>query len=482
MISASEFFEGATGETLVWALGIAAICWIVFHAPRGRRMFRHRLSICAPAEKIWSALTLEPSPPDGWGGAAQVESQSFVEGPPIRHEAVVGVSGRAGPTRTTLSRILHIDHAKRLESQCELLDGVAATPAQATRVSLRLEEEKGLTRIEHEISREVRGLLGHWSLSRFYDRYWDHIRAHCEGASPPPMSFPMRRTAAWLAVAAVVAGGVALGRAENAETGSGLVMLFALLQLAIILHELGHFLAMRMFGHGDARMTLLPFFGVATLGARRASSRYERAMSALCGPGLSALAALALTPLAQWGLDAIPVDCGGLSAETDDDPISTVRDCAPVIAVLMIFYNLVQLAPVGSLDGAAIVGALARSRATRALLGAALLSGVGVASAIAGSATFAGAVAAVAAVTWAYAMLTPDTLDRRSEPMSSGQLAVTFAALLLTIAAYVVASRALLPEFVNKIMQQQRCDHAPATSDDGPPSLYPVRDTRVMAP
>lgn len=477
--SASEFLEGATGS-LVWLLVIVATWWFLFHAPRGRRIFRRQISICAPAERVWSALMLEPSPPGGWGGAAPVESQKFIDGPPIRHEAMVGVPGRPGVTRALLSRVLHIEPAQRLESECETLDGVAVK--DATRASLRLVEENGLTRVEHEISREVRGLFGHWSLSRLYDHYWDHLRAHCEGSSTlPATASPIRRTTAWLVAAAVVVGAIAVSRAEDAELGWSLILTAALLQLAILVHELGHFCVMRAFRHVDAKIMFLPFFGVATPGARRMSSRYERAIIALGGPGVSALVALALAPFAHWGFAAMQIDCSTATADGGDyDIIANAEEFASTLLIFLVPLNLVQLAPIGSLDGAAVVGALVRGRGMRALLVAAVLAALGFAAASEGSASYVGGLATMLVALWAYALLARNTLDRRSEPMSRRQSAITLAALVVTIAVHVGVFRALLPDFV--AATSQPCHVAPVESDDGSPFLYRASDDHTAAP
>jgi hypothetical protein len=188
---------------------------------------------------------------------------------------------------------------------------------------------------------------------------------------------------------------------------------------------------------------------------------------------------LALAPFAHWGFDAMQIDCGTVEGD-DYDMIATAEECSSLLLVLMLVSNLVRLAPIGSFDGAAIVGALVRGRATRALFVAVVLAALGFAMASGGSARYAGAVAGTLIVMWVYATLAGDACDRRSEPMSRSQFAITLAALVLTIAVYIGVSRALLPEFVNAM--SQRCDDAPAETDVGSPALYPVRDNHTAAP
>ncbi|MBN1437613.1 MAG: site-2 protease family protein [Sedimentisphaerales bacterium] len=61
---------------------------------------------------------------------------------------------------------------------------------------------------------------------------------------------------------------------------------FALsLAAALIVHELGHYLAMLVFGYRDRQILFLPF-GAATLGKKKGASAIQQAVVFLAGPGL----------------------------------------------------------------------------------------------------------------------------------------------------------------------------------------------------
>jgi Zn-dependent protease len=449
LISASEFFDGAAGS-LIWLVCAFAAWWLMFHAPMGRRVFRHRVSIAAPPEKVWSALLLEPSPPGGWAGVLQIETQQFIDGPPLRQEAVFRYPHQPGPAKILLSRVIGLEPAKRLETETESLDGAAFAPADKARAILSFAEEDGGTRLEQEINSRVKGIYGHIATARFYERYYDHLRAHCEGSTPPaPRSLVARSSAVWLGFAAVVASAITLGWNISAPVWL-IVGVAVCLEFAILIHEIGHYLAMRAFGHRDASIVLIPFFGGATLGARPMSSRYEAAMVALAGPGFSALFVLAAAPVAARGCDLLRMDVGRLDALavfSADLVGPTVGLVVLVLLVLMIPLNLINLAPVGMFDGGKVVGAVAHSRAQRAALITAMVAALGYSTLQWGTAGEFGNMAALLVAMWVYQLESRQASEPRQAPMSRRQAAMTLAALAVTLAVYAEASRALLPDF-----------------------------------
>jgi tetratricopeptide (TPR) repeat protein/Zn-dependent protease len=74
----------------------------------------------------------------------------------------------------------------------------------------------------------------------------------------------------------------------------------------LVLHELGHFTAMKLFGYKDTKMFFLPMFGAAVTGKKVDASLSEKVWVLLAGPlpglilGFSLMAAMQLNPALRW--------------------------------------------------------------------------------------------------------------------------------------------------------------------------------------
>lgn len=66
------------------------------------------------------------------------------------------------------------------------------------------------------------------------------------------------------------------------------LLLSSLLTVVIVLHEFGHMAAYRAFGHRRTRMIFVPLLGGIAIGGRPYNSRFEVAVCALMGAGMSA--------------------------------------------------------------------------------------------------------------------------------------------------------------------------------------------------
>ena len=133
----------------------------------------------------------------------------------------------------------------------------------------------------------------------------------------------------------------------------------AIVTLVIILHELGHAVAMLLTGRGVRFITLVPFVGGLAVPRRHYESDWQRAFVAFMGPGLSLVPTLVLFWLA-FSID------------------SALAARAAFVFALINAPNLLPLIP---LDGGVIVNALLRAvhiRLNRAIawLGVASVSAI----------------------------------------------------------------------------------------------------------
>lgn len=102
----------------------------------------------------------------------------------------------------------------------------------------------------------------------------------------------------------------------------------------VLVHEVGHMLAMNRLGMGPARIFIVPFFGGAAIGQRPAKSEWHGVLVALAGPAFGLLAAAPFFALYGWTGQGIWLQC----------------------VLVIAFINLINLLPAPMLDGSRAVG------------------------------------------------------------------------------------------------------------------------------
>ena len=118
---------------------------------------------------------------------------------------------------------------------------------------------------------------------------------------------------------------------------------FTLILLAVIvLHEGGHWLAMKLFGYGNPHITLLPLLGGVTIGHENDPSAAKRAWVALAGP----LPGIVL----GWALLVMSM--------TSDAELAAAGGMALTGIVVLLFVNYLNVLPIPPLDGHHVVQAI----------------------------------------------------------------------------------------------------------------------------
>jgi Zn-dependent protease len=130
-----------------------------------------------------------------------------------------------------------------------------------------------------------------------------------------------------------LASAVAFAASMLFLTASGKAL--ALIMAILFVHELGHWIAMRAFGHDDARISFIPFLGAATMSKIPFEKRWQEVVMLLAGPVPGMLLGMAalLSPLAK--IHGVPSAAG-----------------------LLIAINALNLLPLHPLDGGRIFHAL----------------------------------------------------------------------------------------------------------------------------
>jgi len=110
-------------------------------------------------------------------------------------------------------------------------------------------------------------------------------------------------------------------------------LLIGMLLLVLLLHEMGHFSMMKLFGYKDLKMTFIPFLGAMVQGEKKKYSQKETIIMLLAGPLPGTLIGLLLI---QYGIA---------------NEISWLIQ----LCVLLIFLNVINLLPLDPLDGGQLV-------------------------------------------------------------------------------------------------------------------------------
>jgi len=185
---------------------------------------------------------------------------------------------------------------------------------------------------------------------------------------PEPPSFPyeaefqatlarLRNPKARWGTGLVLVGSLALFLFLQAGLHGGSLADLAVLVVVILVHETGHWLAMRAFGYRDVRMFFIPFFGGGTSGRGTGVAAWKVGVVLLAGPLPGMLLGLAL---------AI-----GMPASAP----AVVRDAA----TMLLFINALNLLPLAALDGGRLLELTVFQRNRWAEVAFAVLASLGLA-------------------------------------------------------------------------------------------------------
>lgn len=124
------------------------------------------------------------------------------------------------------------------------------------------------------------------------------------------------------------------------ETGLAISIL---LTLVIVLHELGHIIGYRAFGHERVMLIFVPMLGGIAIGGRPYRSRFEIATCALMGAGISAFVVPMLVLIHN------------LSAFANGTLPAILHMPSAVFLLILGGFNLLNLLPMSRFDGGQVV-------------------------------------------------------------------------------------------------------------------------------
>ncbi len=208
-----------------------------------------------------------------------------------------------------------------------------------------------------------------------------------------------------------------------------------LLAGVLVVHEFGHWIAMRLTGQPAPRIMLIPFLGGVSVGNHPHKSQFDDAFCALMGPGISVLPCLAFLAAATV---LGPPDM--VAVWTGSHGELTSREAYAIVAIALTLaigaLNLLQLLPVLPLDGGQILRSMTQSFSARwarwALLG---VTGIGMAGFVyIGDFVLAGVLGLGVLQAWYMGADTPN-----ARPMGMQGLAAIALGYTLTVAVHAVA-------------------------------------------
>ncbi len=347
-----------TGALIMWG---GVISWIaaaiVLSWPyRRQRHFIFHRQIAAPRQKVWDTYHIDLDEPRNAAIHDTVVSDRPIGDSPAIQETVLDPGGRHGtelptPRYQVLAALAPEVAAHRI---CEV-GGKPYPYGRDQTETLELSEHPDGTLATYSFHGETATLwqfLGLWHELR---RRMHRLAKFCESDDVARTSRFSRSFWASLALSLVAVGGFA------AWLGWVGAMLLA---GVLVLHEFGHWFAMRLTGQPAPRIMLIPFLGGMAVGNHPHKTQFDDAFCALMGPGISVPPCLAFLAAA---VALGPPDMAAVWAGSHGE--LTTREALAVAAVVLTLaigvLNLLQLLPVLPLDGGQILRSMTQSFSAR---------------------------------------------------------------------------------------------------------------------
>lgn len=358
---------GDIGNTIAWigAFGLIGALLVLSWPFRRERFFRFERVIPASRERIWDIYGHRLDLDEARRFHRDLVSVRRLPDDPEVEELVLDPSGRGAHQTVIRARLLTVRRPELCESHYCRIDDKDEPFGPSQRETFELKEHADGTLVRLSWQGEAATLWQTFALRHNLKAYMNRLQAFCETGGADLESRQRRRlwTSLGLTLAAVGSFALLFG-----WVGA------ILITLILVVHEFGHWLAMRMTGQPAPRMVLIPFFGGMAVANHPHKSLFDDAFCALMGAGFSALPCLALLlgglvlglpeegPTFGWLGGAEALSTAGLLAEA-----------ALLLAFAIGLLNAFQLLPLLPLDGGHILRALIQSlnarRARPLLLG-----------------------------------------------------------------------------------------------------------------
>jgi len=320
------------------------LLWLLMQVPLGRRTICLRQTYRCSPDTLWKAMN--PAGPDASWHHSVISSRGLADRRGVVEQTYRHLDKNGAPSR----RLLALDPLPSMASnahgfQARIIDDSTLDPTfwnhYRERRIIRPTPDGALLEVEQ--TDRYRGLaflmFRYFILRREMKALDGWLKT---GESLPQGYFERPLVQGGLAVLSTLLLWPFLG------LDAGGLMLSAFLTLVIVLHELGHMAAYRMFGHASVRMIFVPLLGGIAVGGRPYRSLFEVATCALMGAGMSAFVVPILAVATQLS------DVGLLPSASR----------GPLLIFLLILgtFNLLNLLPMHRFDGGQVLRQIFRTR------------------------------------------------------------------------------------------------------------------------
>jgi Zn-dependent protease len=338
---------GEFGQTLFY---IGAGAWILLLAATAlpvRRFYRFsgQWQISASPERVWSIYDFDPNNPESRAFHSYIVSFEETQGNPHVVTTVCDLSGSKDRLVKLQYEVIAERPPKFSQMRTLEMSGQRFPFGERNLQTVELHPVQGGTCVTFAWEGELKTLGQRHLLRRNHNLFFKRLKSSCEGKSIKPYISRRRPFASIvLSILAIASFGIAFGWAF------GLI-----LSVVLVIHEFGHWLAMRMTGQPAPRVMLLPFLGGVTIANHPHKTYFNDAFCALMGAGFSAVLALPLLLL----MFRLYPSAGPSSL--DHGIASLIAKTALIIGSL----NLLQLLPFLPLDGGQVLRAIMQSFSAR---------------------------------------------------------------------------------------------------------------------
>lgn len=338
------------------ALGLILGLILLFLPIRREWRFSHSRLIAAPRERIWDLYQFNPDDPESAAMHDGLVEVRPVPGEPGFEEHVIDMSkGHATNLMTLRCQVVAEERPVRCATRICEVDGKPDPFGPHGVETLELAEQPGGTLVTLSWHGEAANLWQSFALWRVPRRYLRKLWLLCEHDVVPTKPGGSRSLTSSLVLSALAIASFTIW--------FGWIMAL-LLTAILVVHEFGHWLAMRLTGQPAPRMLLIPFFGGMAVANHPHKTQFDDAFCSLMGPGFSVL------PCVIFWLGGIMLGLPDFNLTegaslTDLGAEASVREGIALLAVMIAaaigLLNAIQLLPVLPLDGGHILRSVIES-------------------------------------------------------------------------------------------------------------------------